>query len=454
VKPDPLPDTTSVPVPQRPVWGWALYDWANSAFATTVMAGFFPVFFKQYWSSGVDVNLSTARLGLGNASASLAVALLAPLLGIIADRSAVRKRLLLLFAYAGIGFTALLCLIAQGHWELALAAYALAMIGWAGANVFYDALLPQLVPPRLLDRTSSLGYSLGYLGGGLLFVLNVAMTLRPHWFGLPDASSAVRFSFLSVALWWGGFTLFTWRWVPAEMRRHQKAGDRLLLSGFRQLGRTLVQIRRLPSVWLFLLAYWFYIDGVDTIIRMAVDYGLSIGFGANDLILALLITQFVGFPSALAFGWLGQRWGVRRAIYLALAVYCGVTVWGGLMQRPVEFFGLAVVIGLVQGGIQALSRSYFARLIPVARSAEFFGFYNMLGKFAAIIGPVLMGGTGLLVRHWLAAGVTDSARLTAIGHQAARLSILSVLVLFILGGGLFYFVDEKRARTEMAALTD
>jgi MFS transporter, UMF1 family len=454
VNPDPLSDTTSAAAPQRSVWGWALYDWANSAFATTVMAGFFPVFFKQYWSSGVDVNLSTARLGLGNACASLVVALLAPLLGIIADRSAARKRLLLLFAYAGIGFTSLLFLIDQGHWALALTAYALAIIGWAGANVFYDALLPQLVPPDRLDRTSSLGYSLGYLGGGLLFVLNVAMTLRPHWFGLPDASSAVRFSFLSVALWWGGFTLFTWRWVPADLPPRKTGRDPLLSSGFRQLGRTLTQIRRLPSVWLFLLAYWFYIDGVDTIIRMAVDYGLSIGFGANDLILALLITQFVGFPSALAFGWLGQRWGVRRAIYLALGVYCGVTVWGALMQRPVEFFGLAVVIGLVQGGIQALSRSYFARLIPVARSAEFFGFYNMLGKFAAIIGPALMGGTGLLVRRWLAVGVTDSDHLTAIGHQAARLSILSVLILFILGGALFYFVDEKRARTEVAALNE
>jgi UMF1 family MFS transporter len=416
------------------------------------MAGFFPIFFKQYWSSGVDVNLSTARLGMGNACASLVVALLAPLLGIIADRSAARKKLLLTFAYAGIGFTALLFFIQQGRWEMALLAYALAIIGWAGANVFYDALLPQLVPPERLDQTSSLGYSLGYLGGGLLFLVNVAMTLNPHWFGLADAGAAVRVSFLSVALWWGGFTLFTWRWVPRESRRRPDAGAALLKSGLRRLGRTLAQIRRLPNVWLFLLAYWFYIDGVDTIIRMAVDYGLSIGFGANDLILALLITQFVGFPSALAFGWLGHRWGVRRSIYLALGVYCGVTVWGALMQRPAEFFGLAVVIGLVQGGIQALSRSYFARLIPVARSAEFFGFYNMLGKFAAIIGPVLMGLTGLAMRRWLAAGVTDGERLMAIGHQAARLSILSVLALFILGGVLFFFVDEKRAQAEFAAL--
>jgi UMF1 family MFS transporter len=205
-------------------------------------------------------------------------------------------------------------------------------------------------------------------------------------------------------------------------------------------------------VWLFLLAYWFYIDGVDTIIRMAVDYGLSIGFGSNDLILALLITQFVGFPSALAFGYLGQRWGVRRSIYLALGVYCGVTVWGAVMQRPAEFFGLAVVIGLVQGGIQALSRSYFARLIPVQRSAEFFGFYNMLGKFAAIIGPLLMGVSGVLVRRWLAAGVRDADTLMVIGQQAARASILSVLLLFILGGVLFYFVDENRARRELDAL--
>ncbi|MDJ0781996.1 MAG: MFS transporter [Desulfosarcinaceae bacterium] len=450
---NPVPDKAPAPPSQRPVWGWALYDWANSAFATTVMAGFFPIFFKQYWSSGVDVNLSTARLGLGNACASLVVALLAPLLGIIADRSASRKRLLLCFAYAGIGFTALLFFISQGRWELALLAYALAIIGWAGANVFYDALLPQLVPPSQLDRTSSLGYALGYLGGGLLFLGNVAMTLRPHWFGLADAGEAVRVAFLSVALWWGGFALFTWRWVPGEVRRRPGRDRTILKSGFVQLGRTLSQIRRLPSVWLFLLAYWFYIDGVDTIIRMAVDYGLSIGFSANDLILALLITQFVGFPSALAFGWLGQRWGVRRSIYLALGVYCGVTVWGAVMQRPAEFFGLAVVIGLVQGGIQALSRSYFARLIPVERSAEFFGFYNMLGKFAAIVGPALMGASGLLVRRWLASGVTDAERLSAIGHQAARISILSVLVLFIIGGVLFYFVDEKRAQAELDALS-
>lgn len=452
--PDAASDTTPAANQQRSVWGWALYDWANSAFATTVMAGFFPIFFKQYWSSGVDVNLSTARLGLGNACASLVVALLAPLLGIIADRSAARKRLLLAFAYVGIGFTALLFFITQGRWGLAMVAYVGAIIGWAGANVFYDALLPQLVPPDRLDRTSSLGYAMGYLGGGVLFLVNVAMTLKPHWFGLADAGMAVRVSFLSVALWWGGFTLLTWRWVPAEVRRPKTAPGELLRSGLGQLALTLAQIRRLPSVWLFLLAYWFYIDGVDTIIRMAVDYGLSIGFGANDLILALLITQFVGFPSALAFGYLGQRWGVRRSIYLALGVYCAVTVWGALMQRPAEFFGLAVVIGLVQGGIQALSRSYFARLIPVRRSAEFFGFYNMLGKFAAIIGPLLMGISGVLVRRWLAAGVSDGDTLTAIGHQAARASILSVLLLFIVGGVLFYFVDEDRARRELEALED
>ncbi len=450
--PDPISDSTPTTHPQRTVWGWALYDWANSAFATTIMAGFFPVFFKQYWSSGVDVNLSTARLGLGNACASLVVALLAPLLGIIADRSAARKRLLLAFAYVGIGFTALLFFITQGRWGLAMMAYVGAIIGWAGANVFYDALLPQLVPLERLDRTSSLGYAMGYLGGGVLFLLNVTMTLKPQWFGLADASMAVRVSFLSVALWWGGFTLFTWRWVPAEVRLQQRASGQLLREGLGQLRRTLGQIRRLPSVWLFLLAYWFYIDGVDTIIRMAVDYGLSIGFGSNDLILALLITQFVGFPSALAFGYLGQRWGVRRSIYLALGVYCAVTVWGALMQRPAEFFGLAVVIGLVQGGIQALSRSYFARLIPVQRSAEFFGFYNMLGKFAAIIGPLLMGISGVLVRRWLAAGVSDADTLTIIGQQAARASIISVLLLFILGGGLFYFVDENRARRELEAL--
>ena len=303
---------------QKAVWGWALYDWANSAFATTVMAGFFPIFFKQYWSQGTDVNLSTAQLGIGNSIAGLLMALLAPVLGAVADRASAKKKFLLAFAGLGVLSTAGLYWVGQGEWAFAIFVYAISIVGFAGANVFYDALLLSVAAPERVDYVSSLGFALGYLGGGLLFLLNVAMTLSPHAFGIADAAQAVRLSFLSVALWWGGFTLFIAFWVP-ERAVPPAAGQagHALAAGFRQLAGTLKKIRHLKTVLLFLLSYWFYIDGVDTIIRMAVDYGLSLGFESTDLIKALLIVQFVGFPAALVFGKLGERWGARKSIFLA-----------------------------------------------------------------------------------------------------------------------------------------
>jgi UMF1 family MFS transporter len=427
---------------RRAVWGWAMYDWANSAFATTVMAGFFPVFFKQFWSQGVDPNLSTARLGFGNATASLVVALMAPVLGAIADHSARRKRFLITFTYLGVLMTLALTLIPKGGWMAALLVYIGGSIGYSGGVVFCDALLPHVAPAHRLDQVSSLGYALGYLGGGLLFVLNVVMTLKPQLFGLADDAQAVRLSFASVALWWGGFALLTFRWLPPDPVTVRAALVSRIKAGLRQLAGTFKKIRRRKNIFVFLLAYWCYIDGVDTIVRMAVDYGISLGFDFKDLIVALLITQFIGFPSALLFGWLGGRWGVRRSIYLALAIYMAVTVYGAAMDRVVEFYLLAAVIGLVQGGIQALSRSYYARLIPADQSAEYYGFYNMLGKFAAIIGPALMGITGLLVRRWMLPQAPTPEQLQAVGLLATRASITSVMLLFIAGGVLFYFVKE------------
>jgi UMF1 family MFS transporter len=435
---------------KKAVWGWALYDWANSAFATTVMAGFFPVFFKQYWSHGADVNLSTAQLGFGNSIASLCMALAAPLLGAIADKGSFKKRFLTFFAYLGALSTAGLFLVEQGAWALAIFVYAMGLIGFTGANIFYDALLPRVAPPERIDTVSSLGYSLGYLGGGVLFLLNVLMTLFPARFGLADAAQAVRFSFLSVALWWGGFTLFAVFWVPEEKRGKPLGIAGTLAAGVRQLGATFRKLRHLKTVFLFLLAYWFYIDGVDTIIRMAVDYGLSLGFESSSLIVALLIVQFVGFPAALAFGKLGQRWGVRRAIYLAILVYMGITLWGTLMTSQTEFYILAVVIGCVQGGIQALSRSYYARLIPRQNAAEFYGFYNMLGKFAVIFGPALMGAVGLAVRRILLPAAPTAQELLQVGQTASRWSMGSVMLLFILGGIFFYFVDEEKGKAQAA----
>jgi UMF1 family MFS transporter len=440
---------------QKTVWGWVMYDWANSAFATTVMAGFFPIFFKQYWSYGVDVNMSTAQLGFGNSLASLLVALIAPFLGAIADKGSAKKKFLLFFAYLGVLMTAGLFLIHKGQWATAIFVYVMGVIGFSGANIFYDAILPGITDEDKIDYVSSLGFSMGYLGGGLLFLINVLMTLLPQKFGLPDAAAAVRFSFLSVALWWGLFTMFTIAWVPEDKSAAKvKRGESIVTAGIKQLLNTFKKVRHLKTVFLFLLAYWFYIDGVDTIIRMAVDYGLSLGFESNDLIVALLLVQFVGFPAALVFGKLGERWGVRKAIYLAIGIYMCVTIWSTMMTRKEEFYVLAAVIGLVQGGIQALSRSYYSRLIPKNQAAEYYGFYNMLGKFAAIIGPALMGVVGLMVRRMLMPPSPTAEQLISIGQVASRWGIGAILILFILGVVLFYFVDEEKGKEQAKFLAE
>lgn len=436
----------------RAVWGWALYDWANSAFTTTVMAVFFPILYKQYWSQGIDVNVSTFRLGLANGLASLVVAMMAPILGAVADQSGRRKGLLICFAYLGVLMTAALALVPQHYWLVALLVYACGVIGFAGSLVFYDAMLPQVATPDRIDQVSSLGYGLGYLGGGLLLALNVLMVTKPQLLGLADATRAIKASFVSVALWWGVFTLATVIWVPGEPKKRRTSLSKQISTGWRQVKNTLSKIRQLKTLFTFLLAYWCYIDGVDTIVRMAVDYGLSLGFNQNDLVIALLITQFIGFPSAILFGQLGKYWGVRRSIYLALCAYIAMTIWGAFISQTYEFYLLAAVIGLVQGGIQALSRSYYARLIPHKHSTEFYGFYNMLGKFAAIAGPVLMGLTGWIAKQILMPPEPTANQIKAAGLLSTRLSIISILILFIAGGIIFFFVDENKGKKELKAL--
>jgi UMF1 family MFS transporter len=380
---------------------------------------------------------------------------MAPFLGAIADKGSVKKKFLIFFAYLGVLMTAGLFMVHKGQWAVAIFVYVMGVIGFSGANVFYDAILPAITTEDKIDYVSSLGFSMGYLGGGLLFLINVLMTLIPQKFGLPDAATAVRFSFLSVAIWWGLFTIFTIAWVPEDKSPAKvKRGESIVTAGIRQLVNTFKKIRHLKTVFLFLLAYWFYIDGVDTIIRMAVDYGLSLGFESNDLIVALLLVQFVGFPAALVFGKLGERWGVRKAIYLAIGIYMCITVWGSMIARKEEFYILAAFIGLVQGGIQALSRSYYSRLIPKNQAAEYYGFYNMLGKFAAIIGPALMGIVGLMVRQMLMPPSPTTEQLISIGQVASRWSMGSILILFIVGVVLFYFVDEEKGKEQAKYLAD
>ena len=403
------------------VLGWALYDWANSAFATTVLAGFFPILFKEYWNAGVDAATSTARLGDASSLASLIVAILAPLLGAIADRAGRRKAGLFAFTLLGVVMTGALGMVEKGHWQLASLCFVLAQIGFAGGLGFYDSLLLNVAPPADYERVSSLGYSLGYLGGGVLFAVNVAMVLMPVTFGFEDGSAAARFAFFTVAAWWAIFALPLFFWVPEPRPDSRLSVGMAVRGGLRELGQTLRHITKTRHIALFLLAYWFYIDGVDTFIRMAVDYGLSLGFKSGDLISALLIVQFVGFPAALGFGWLGQRIGPKAGIYIALAVYAGVTVWATQMETVRQFYLLAVFIALVQGGVQALSRAYYARLIPADKAGEFFGFYNMLGKFAAVIGPWLMG-------------------MVTLATGDVRIGLASILILFGVGGGLLFFV--------------
>ena len=417
---------TGAPLARRRMLAWTLYDWGNSAFATVVMAGFFPLFFRSYWSAGQDSAQITLHLGMANSIGSLVIVLSAPLLGALADQGSFKKRFLSLFALLGIAMTLGLYWVAQGEWQLAAMLYAAASIGFMGANIFYDALLVDVAPRHKYDLVSGLGYAMGYLGGGLLFAFCVYMVLNPADFGFADDAAAVRLSFLLVGIWWLLFTLPLLFLVKETPHATPRAG--MVKGGFRQLIDTFHEIRRYREVWWFLLAYWLYIDGVDTIVRMAADYGAALGFSTGDLILALLMIQFIGFPAAIAFGKLGERIGPKTGIYIGLAAYAAITVWGALMTELWEFFAIAVGVGLVQGGVQSLSRSLYARLIPQDKAAEFFGFYNMLGKFAAVAGPFLMGIVGVLT-------------------GSPRIAIFSLLVFFILGALLLLKVPECKEQT-------
>ena len=407
---------------KRAVWSWAFYDWGNSAYSTTVMAGFFPLFFKEYWADPHNPNQSTFYLGMANSIASIVVASLAPLLGSIADQGSAKKKFLTFFAFLGVIMTGGLWMVSQGNWQMAVLFYVMATIGFASGNVFYDSLLPGLASEERVDVVSSLGFGLGYLGGGLLFLVNVFMYLKPEIFGISDGATAIKLSFLSVAVWWAVFTIPLILFVPEPKNYDSVNIKNAIQMGWIQLIQTFKEIRNMKVVGTFLLAYFFYIDGVDTIIKMAVDYGMSLNFSGESLIIALLIVQFVAFPAALVYGRLGSKVGAKTAIMIGIIAYSFITFLGYFITKAWHFYVLAILIGLFQGGIQALSRSLYTRIIPAEKSAEFFGFYNMLGKFAAIIGPTLMGTISL---------VTGSA----------RLGILSILLLFILGAFLLNKVD-------------
>lgn len=373
---------------RRSQLAWALNAWGNHAFSTTILVGFFPIFFDKYWAKELPGATSTFWLGLTNSGAALVVMALAPSLGALADLRAHKKRYLGIFTVLGVAASAALAAIGAGQWPLALLVFALGQIGFFASYSFNDALLVQVADARESDHVSAFGFAMGYLGGGLLFLLNVLMALHPAWFGLADATAATRASFLSVAVWWALFCLPLFRYVP-------EGQPSAAATGWRELWETMKSVLRDKPVLQFLIAYWLYIDAIGTLQQMAVDFGAKLGFSTNTLITALLLVQFISFPAAWAFGPLAARIGTRRAIYLGLAVFCGLSIWAYFMQTERQFYEMAIGVALVQGGVQALSRSYFSRLIPRERSGEYFGFYNMLGKFAAVLGPLVVGVVAL-----------------------------------------------------------
>ena len=409
----------------KSAWSWALYDWANSAFATTVMAGFFPIFFKSYWASNLSDAESTFAIGSVNSLVGLLIAFSAPVLGALADAGDSKRKFLFSFAFLGIIATGYLFFIPESSWKLAVIFYGIGVIGFSGGNIFYDSLLVTVSKEKERNRVSALGFSLGYLGGGILFLLNVAMFLYPNWFGLENQIEAVLWSFLSVAVWWLIFSLPIYLNVKEPVQNASKKQiNTVIVDAFENLLNTAKSIKKFKSTVIFLLAYFLYMDGVDTIIRMATSYGSDIGLSATSMIQALLLTQFIGFPATLVFGYYADRFGYKYSLTFAIIVYIFVVLFSSQMDTALEFYIVASVIGLVQGGVQAISRSFFSTLIPENKAAEFFGFYNFIGKSSVFLGPFMVSGIALIT-------------------GSPSYGILSLLILFIPGLILLWLVPEK-----------
>ena len=404
---------------KKVVNSWAMYDWANSAFVTTIMAAVLPVYYSTVAGATLPGNLATAYWGYTASIALLITALLAPILGAIADFSGVKKRFLAFFAAIGIFASASLYFVTTGDWLMASLIFIVGNIGFAAADMFYNSLLPHVARPDDIDQVSTRGYAFGYLGGGLLLAINIAMIQL-----MADSGLAARLSFVSVAIWWAIFTIPLLRNVKEPPKASQGEKINPVVAGFKRLGQTFHELRHYRQLFIFLIAFWVYNDGIGTIIKMATIYGAEIGIGATALIGALLVTQFVGIPFAFAFGWLAKYLGTKRSIYLGLGVYTLISIGGYFMTTATHFWILAIAVGTVQGGTQALSRSLFGSMSPKAKTAEFFGFYGMSSKFAGIVGPFLFAAVGQMT-------------------GSSRLSIMALVVFFVVGGFLLSRVDEK-----------
>ncbi len=427
---------------------WAMYDWGISAAQTTIMTAVFPIFFVSYAGAGLEGTRASETWGVANTVGAILIAVLAPLLGAVADYRAAKKRFLTLFMILGVGATLGMFFIGQGQILFASVLFVLTLAGATGSMTFYEALLPHIASESEIDRVSTAGYAFGYVGGGLLLALNLLWIQRPDLFGLPSgdglspeaASLPVRLAFVSVGVWWLLFSLPVLRRVPEPPRTlesDEQTGASALRVAFTRLGETLRELRGYKQAFLMMLAFTIYNDGIQTIIKMASVYGTEIGIGQSDLITAIMLVQFIGIPCAFGFGALAGRLGAKRSIFLGLLVYTGICIFAYTMTSAREFYVLAALVGLVQGGTQALSRSLFATLIPKHKSGEFFGFFSVFEKFGGILGPLVFA---VVINRF----------------QSSQLAILSVIAFFILGGLLLLGVNveegERAAREAEAGV--
>ena len=443
------PVTTASPHASRPkndrrtIFGWCMYDWANSAFVTTVSVGLLPAYFAEVVVGQDGIVLGGTRYsafslwGFTVSAAAIVTFAMAPVLGAIADYSGAKKRFLLTGAYLGSLFTLLLYFSGSGDVARTMLFFLIAQIGFIAANVFYDAFLPHLASEDQMDWVSGKGYSYGYVGGGLQFGLALAMVAGHDRLGISQAL-AVRLAIVMAGLWWAGFTLFTAHYLKEPPRAPQAAPalrgalDYIRLGVTRTLATTR-RVRRFRHLALFLIAFMLYDDGIQTVILMASIYGKDeLHLSTTSLMLTLLIIQAIATLGALLFGRIARWIGTRHAIMVTLVAWSGVVIYGYFIDNATEYFVLGGIVGVVLGGSQALSRSFYASMVPEEASAEFFGFYTVFSKFSAIWGPMVLA----LVRQW---------------SGSARVAIVSLIVFFLVGLLLLYFVDENKARAAKLA---
>jgi UMF1 family MFS transporter len=404
---------------------WAMYDWAVSSVQTTIMVAVFPVYFANIAKGDLGESRTTQAIATANTIVAIILAVLSPILGAVSDYVAAKKRMLGASMVVGAAAVAGMFFVQQGDYRLALVLFVISLIGATASTIFYDALLPHIAAEDEIDRVSSAGYAVGYIGGGLLLALNLAWILEPGWFGLPTGaalSSAqktlpTRLALLSVAVWWLVFSIPLFRRVPEPPRTREPdevTGGSVLVAPFVRVGETFRALRGYKQAFLMLLAFMVYNDGIQTIQKMAATYGKQLDIADTVLISSILIVQFVGFPFAFLFGSIAARIGAKPAIFIGLVVYAAISILGFYMQTAAHFILLAVMVATVQGGTQALSRSLFASLIPAHKSGEFFGFYSVFEKFASIFGPLLF---------WVTIAMTGNS----------RNAILSVILFFAVG---------------------